>query len=173
MGENFDGETPSEAATLVQEILSLAERLRRQLDAPCEARGVGGSRFAILETIHESGEYGCSQTELASRLALSGSNVSALVESLRKAGLLYRFRSKRDRRRSVLLLSDDGRGLVTLLADVRETVAASFMDKFAARKIGELRRLLGELGICLAEAEQSSPPRPTTRSERNTFRRAS
>lgn len=148
------GRRSPEAALLIAEILELAERLRMQLDAPCEGRGVSASRFAVMAAIQQAGAEGCSQTELAGRLNLSESNVSVLIEALRKAGLLYRLRSKVDRRRSVLLLSEEGQELVTLLSAARDVVAESLMAEIAAPQIANLRSLLANLNLRLTSSER-------------------
>lgn len=145
MGEAARDPRPSEAAALISDILGLAERLRQQWDAPCERRGLSGSRYAILSALQQSTAEGLAQTELAAGLNLSESNVSVLVEALRKAGLLHRLRSKTDRRRSVLLLSPTGRELVALLTAARNTVADSLVAGISTEQLADLRRLLAEL----------------------------
>jgi DNA-binding MarR family transcriptional regulator len=145
MGEQLRDAQPSETAALIADILGLAERLRQQWEAPCEEHGVSGSRFAILAAIGQTASVGIAQTELAAGLNLSESNVSVLVEALRKAGLLHRLRSKTDRRRSVLLLSPTGRELVALLTAARNALADSLVEGISREQLAELRRLLTEL----------------------------
>jgi DNA-binding MarR family transcriptional regulator len=173
MGSSMRGVRSLEATRLISEILDVADRLRKRLNAPCDEHDVGGSRFALLATICQAGEEGCSQTELAARLGLSESNVSALVESLRKAGLLFRLRSRTDRRRSILLLREPGQELVTLLTEARESAAEALLQRIPAPQIAELRRLLNELGTSLAEAEGPPPVAPSRQRHTETLRRAS
>ena len=172
MGERTTTDQPEGSAALIAEILELADRLQASLDAPCEEHGVSSSRFGVLEMVDSSGEDGCSQTELAARLGLSESNVSALVEGLRKSGLLFRFRSKVDRRRSVLLLTDDGRSLVQALTKARDVAAGSIVNGLSASQIAELRALLNTLGSRLDRGDQARaiPGECTRRTE---FRKAS
>lgn len=145
MREQVHGQCPSETAALIADILGLSDRLRQQWEAPCEEHGVSGSRFAILAMIARSTAEGIGQTELAASLNLSESNVSVLVEALRKAGLLHRLRSKTDRRRSVLLLSPTGRELVALLTAARNALAESLVEGISLQQLANLRRLLTEL----------------------------
>lgn len=145
MREQVRDAQPSETAALIADILGLAERLRQQWETPCEEHGVSGSRFAILAAIAQTASDGMAQTELAARLQLSESNVSVLVEALRKAGLLHRLRSKTDRRRSVLLLSPTGRELVALLTAARNALADSLVEGISREQLADLRRLLTEL----------------------------
>jgi DNA-binding MarR family transcriptional regulator len=145
MGEQVRDAQPSETAALIADILGLAERLRQQWEAPCEEQGVSGSRFAILAAIQQSASDGIAQTQLAAGLNLSESNVSVLVEALRKAGLLHRLRSKTDRRRSVLLLSPTGRELVALLTAARNALADMLVEGISREQLADLRRVLREL----------------------------
>lgn len=138
---------PPAAAALIGEILELADRLRTALDAPCASRGVSPSRFALISAIHGSGESGCSQTELATQLRLSESNVSTLVEGLRKSGLVFRFRSKTDRRRSVLLLTDAGTAVVRGLIEARELTADGLVQSLQIQQVATLRELLRQLTV--------------------------
>ena len=172
MGGRTTGDQPEASAALIAEILELADRLRACLDGPCERHGVSASRYRVLTTIDRCGRNGCSQTELASQLDLSESNVSTLVEGLRKTGLLLRLRSKADRRRSVLLLTDDGRSLVRALTKARDVAAGSLVNALTPQQIGELRALLNTLGTRLNSGDQA---RETTRGHvcRTGFRRAS
>lgn len=172
MGGQTHADQPEASAAVIAEILELADRLRASLDAPCEMHGVSASRYGVLTAVDQSDEEGCSQTELAARLGLSESNVSALVEGLRKAGLLFRFRSKTDRRRSVLLLSDDGKSLVAALTTAREVAAGSLVGGLTPQQVAELRALLSMLG---ARLERGAEAREETcgRVRQSEFRRAS
>ena len=148
------GRSPSRAAAMIAEILELADQLRLRLDAPCESQGVSPSRFAVMSAVHECGEDGCSQTDLATKLGLSESNVSVLVEGMRKAGLLFRFRSKVDRRRSVLLLTEAGSEMVSALIKARDVVACSLIDSLGGDQLREIHSLLRRLTARLDEAGQ-------------------
>ena len=172
MGGRTARDQSASSAALIAEILELADRLRACLDAPCERHGVSASRYRVLTTIGSSGEDGCSQTELADQLGLSESNVSTLVEGLRKAGLLFRFRSKADRRRSVLLLTDDGTSLVQALTKARDVAAGTLVSSLNTRQIGELRALLSTLGSRLESGDQA-PETARGHVRRTQFRRAS
>lgn len=161
MGEQVRDAQPSETAALIADILRLAERLRQQWETPCEEQGVSGSRFAILAAIHRSTPEGIAQTELAAGLNLSESNVSVLIEALRKSGLLHRLRSKTDRRRSVLLLSPPGRELVALVTAARNALAATLVEGTSVKQLADLRRLLTDLdtrGNSTAQGSSADAP---------------
>jgi DNA-binding MarR family transcriptional regulator len=172
MGGQTGGDQRASSAALIAEILELADSLRACLDAPCVEQGVSASRYRVLTTIDCSGQDGCSQTELAAQLGLSESNVSTLVEGLRKTGLLYRFRSKADRRRSVLLLTDDGKSLVLALTKARDVAAGSLLSSLTPQQISDLRTLLSTLGSRLGSGDKAVE---TARGNvhRTEFRRAS
>jgi DNA-binding MarR family transcriptional regulator len=173
MGKQVRSPRPSEAAALIADILGLAERLRQQWERPCEKHGVSGSRFAILAALQETAPEGIAQTELAGNLRLSESNVSVLVEALRKAKLLHRLRSRADRRRSVLLLSPTGRELVAVLTAARNALADSLVAGISSEQLADLRRLLIELDIRGTTHTQGAPAEASADSGASRLREAS
>jgi DNA-binding MarR family transcriptional regulator len=100
------------------------------------------------------GDEGCSQTELAALLRLSESNVCSLIERMRSSGLLFRFRSKADRRKSVLILSGRGKQLAHAVSRAQNIEAALLVSALRADQQAALRDLLQQL----REHLDASPP---------------
>ncbi len=144
-------ESPDELVTL---IIRLAQTLSHRLAERCSDHGLNESRFAVLQAISASHDEGCTQTHIASQLALSESNVCALVERMRTAGLLFRFRSKTDRRCSVLRLTDEGRELVALLQVERASEAEALLAVLSPDRQRSLYQLIEALVLRL-EAESA------------------
>lgn len=131
--------------SVLERLVSVAQQIRARLAESCDAAGVNASRFVLLQAIATASDEGCSQTELASELGLSESNVCALVERLRGCGLLYRFRSKTDRRKSVLMLTERGRQLVASIAGAQQIAAGQLISVLTAAEQSELCGLLDRL----------------------------
>ncbi|MGE4003662.1 MAG: MarR family winged helix-turn-helix transcriptional regulator, partial [Planctomycetaceae bacterium] len=131
-------------SALLQRLIDLAWRIRDRLAERCEAEGVSPSRFALLQAIADGNDDGCSQTELAAGLGLSESNVCSLVERMRTSGLLFRFRSKTDRRKSVLMLSARGRELAQAISRTQRIEAESLVSTLDAEQRVELQQLLDQ-----------------------------
>ncbi|HEV8002823.1 MAG TPA: MarR family transcriptional regulator, partial [Planctomycetaceae bacterium] len=96
-------------AEIVSDILRSAHRIRGVLAAHFAEFGLSDARFAVLQIVRDALPRGCTQTELAERLQQSESSVSTLVDRMRAADLLYRLRSKSDRRKCLLVLTDHAR----------------------------------------------------------------
>jgi len=119
-GEPQTGQTGSEGASqkeaeqIVAAILRSAQRLRVLLSSHLSEFGLNDIRFTALEIIDRSSESGgCSQAQLAEHLGQSESSVSTLVDRMRSSRLLYRLQSQTDKRRKVLMLSEQGRDMLT------------------------------------------------------------
>ena len=123
-----DAET---GVALARRWLRSAELLQQRLGAAQRHRGLNESRSRTLRELAARGE-GLSQTELANCLSVSESNLSALIERMRKDGLLHRLRSKADRRRSVLLLTEEGRRQSTQAFKVENDLLAETFGEVSA-----------------------------------------
>ncbi len=133
------------AAALIVQLVDLANCLQARLAEPCEAQGVHASRFAVLRAVANVNRDGCSQTELANQLGLSESNVCSLVERLRASGLLFRFRSKTDRRRSVLMLTERGRQLTEAISLAQAAKAVAVISVLDSGQQVQLHQLVQRL----------------------------
>lgn len=146
----------SDAATVTRELTAVVSRLRRALRAsirtefPWEARPV--AQIEVLQTLRETGDVRLG--ELAGRLHLAQSTVSALVTALADEGLVARSVDARDRRAALARLTPAGerhlagwdaahrrrlgRALRTLDPDERAQIAAALpaLDRLVAALAG-------------------------------------
>lgn len=100
------------ANRFIERLAALTEGLQALRAGVLDRHGLADCWYELLRGVAAHGEAGCSQKELAEQLGLAESRVCGLVDQLYERGLLHRFRSKKDRRRSVLLLSQSGRETV-------------------------------------------------------------
>ena len=149
-------------SALIEQLIALASQLQARISETCESLGVNAPRFAVLRAIAKESDHGCSQTELASHLGLSESNVCALVERLRSSGMLFRFRSKSDRRRSVLVLTEQGRALAEAVTRAQEAEACAVMSALDVEQQHHLQELVQRL--CEHLASSTSVPSEAGRS---------
>lgn len=103
---------PDQAEAVVVLIQRASQLLRGALTAHLAEFGLNDVRFSTLRIVAGAESRGCTQTHLAQQLRQSESSVSTLVERMRADSLLYRLRSKTDRRKRVLMLTDRGRLLM-------------------------------------------------------------
>ncbi|MGC1275531.1 MAG: MarR family winged helix-turn-helix transcriptional regulator [Planctomycetaceae bacterium] len=134
--------TPGE---LVEMLLRLGQRLRGHLDTRFGTFGLSDARFAALSVIREAAPAGCTQAHLATKLGQCESSISTLVERMRASRLLYRLRAKADRRKRVLMLTDDGRQLFDQGLAARDREAGSLFSRMSEDEQRQLAGLLGRL----------------------------
>lgn len=145
--------TPGE---LVEMLLRLGQRLRGHLDTRFGAFGLSDARFAALSVIREAAPAGCTQAHLATKLGQCESNISTLVERMRSSRLLYRLRAKADRRKRVLMLTDDGRQLFEQGLTSRDREAESLFSRMTPEEQRQLSSLLGRLFATLDRISEAS-----------------
>jgi len=130
---------------LVEMLLRLGQRLRGHLDNRFGTFGLSDARFAALQVIREAAPAGCTQAHLATKLGQCESSISTLVERMRASRLLYRLRAKADRRKRVLMLTDDGRALFDQGLAARDREAEALFGRMTREEQQQLSGLLGRL----------------------------
>lgn len=134
---------------LANELRPVLLQLNRQLRRELAPLGITAGQAALLHAIRTSPGIGV--RELADREGMSAPGMTAHIDRLAAAGLVRRTRSRRDRRRVDLELTEKG---VRVLRSARERRTAWLAarlkrlspDELAALEaaIGPLRRLLEE-----------------------------
>ena len=142
------------AAEVIDQTLRLATGLRSRLADALGRAGLNESRLTVLRIVAARGPHGCSQIELARGLSQVESSISTLVDRMKADRLLLRMRSKEDRRKSFLLLTDEGRSaLETGEAEVRE-LAAAVRQLWGLQTLAPMRQILE---VALFELERPQP----------------
>ena len=112
---------------LVELLWSFAPAYQRWSESLLVEKGLSPQRLRILGSIHERGPR--IMSELKKELGVTATNVTALVDSLEKDGLVVRTRHPTDRRATVIELSDK---VMTELSprctEYKEQVAELFSD---------------------------------------------
>jgi DNA-binding MarR family transcriptional regulator len=148
-------------AEIVAEILRSAHRIRGVLAAHFAEFGLSDARFAVLQIVRQSLPRGCTQTELAERLQQSESSISTLVDRMRAADLLYRLRSKSDRRKCLLVLTDHARDVMEKLERCHNERMAELLSCYQSDQLREMAGLLKVLDAELTRREMAgTDPRP-------------
>lgn len=150
---------------LVRRVLLAGERLSRLLAAGYAQCDLNGPRADVLESVAAAGADGCSQTELAATLGASESNVSTLIERMRRDGLLLRMRSRVDRRCSVLLLTELGTEKLRTVSEERDRHLARWIDQLSSDDQAVLCLLLERLLNVLEQTSPQASPAPSQPTE--------
>lgn len=137
---------------LVEMVLRLGQRLRGHLDGRFGVFGLSDARFAALMVIREAAPAGCTQAHLATKLGQCESSISTLVERMRASHLLYRLRAKADRRKRVLMLTDEGRALLQQGLACRDREAETLFAAISGDEQQQLAHVVGRLFAVLDRA---------------------
>jgi DNA-binding MarR family transcriptional regulator len=112
---------------LVELLWSFAPAYQRWSESLMVEKGLSPQRLRILASIHKRGPR--IMSELKKELGVTATNVTALVDSLQRDGLVMRTRHPTDRRATVIELSDN---VMTELSprctEYKEQVAELFSD---------------------------------------------
>jgi DNA-binding MarR family transcriptional regulator len=148
-------------AGIVSDILRSAHRIRGVLAAHFAEFGLSDARFAVLQIVRDALPRGCTQTELAERLQQSESSVSTLVDRMRAGDLLYRLRSKSDRRKCLLVLTDHARETLDKLEACHHERMAELLSCYKSEQLRDLAVLLKILDNELTRRELAGTDPPT------------
>jgi len=93
---------------LVRNLFIITNKMRRYLDKEHQRNNIYLGQARILKYIYQSGISPIYQKDIEKTFSIRGASVSALLESLVKAGLLKRIESLFDKRKKSLILTDLG-----------------------------------------------------------------
>jgi len=137
------GDHPS--AEIISAMLKASRQLQSYLDGTFCDFGLNETRFTVLKCVDQTAPEGCSQVELAAQLDHAESGISTLIDRMRESGLIYRLRSKLDRRKRVLLLTPLGREVLVELEQKRIQRITALLERFdqpQKRQFADLLHLL-------------------------------
>ena len=126
-------------------LLRAADSVRNRAMDHLSGSGLTPSQFGTLETLLHRGPL-C-QKDIASKLLVSGGNITMVIDNLEKRGLVVRRRSRDDRRYITVTLTASGRHLIS-----------GVFPRHVARVVEELsvltpaeQDILGNLCRCLGK----------------------
>jgi DNA-binding MarR family transcriptional regulator len=121
-------------------MMRLTGRIMRRSAEHLAHYGLSNAQFDVLAQVgaHE----GITQAELAQRLLVTQGNITQLVDSMERAGLVRRVREGRAKR---LYLTDAGRERFAASVPAQEDFIARQFDALTREEQGEFLRLLGKL----------------------------
>jgi len=103
------------------------------------------SQFGVLESLYHLGTM-C-QNELATKILKSSGNLTMVIDNLEKRNLVRRVRDTEDRRKVQVLLTDEGRDLISQLLPDHVAAITKEMKSLSSEEqdhLGELCKKLGK-----------------------------
>lgn len=100
-------------------------------------------QFAALAMLAEIGE--ASQNQLGMLVAMDAATIKGVIDRLKARGLVTLTAHKEDRRRVVVSLSGEGRGLIEGLLPLAERITAETLAPLSTRETATFLKLLAKL----------------------------
>ncbi|WP_420395369.1 homoprotocatechuate degradation operon regulator HpaR [Nioella sp.] len=105
--------------------------------------GINEQKWRVLRVLDEEGPM--EQTALAARACLLLSSLTRILKTMEGEGLLSRKADRADRRKSIVSVTDKGRGLIRTHLPEAEALFAALTARYGAERMEELLDLLEEL----------------------------
>ncbi|MEV0232553.1 MarR family transcriptional regulator [Nonomuraea sp. NPDC050786] len=129
---------PFEAAAAVRTAFQAIERMRSH---GSEGRGLSSGAMDVLLRLSAAGDEGRSIGELAQSAGVSSRNVTGLVDTLEKDGLVRRVQDPRDRRSVLARITPDGRAWIEAFRKPSQLAMAAMFRGFSPEELASLRHL--------------------------------
>jgi DNA-binding MarR family transcriptional regulator len=104
--------------------------------------GIDGRDYSMLAVL--SGAEAGSQAELATLCGLLPAQIVPALDALQEQGLVERRRDERDRRRSIVRITDDGRALLARADEAAEELERELLGDVGEELRGRLARAFDE-----------------------------
>ncbi len=115
--------------------------------------GITGSQFFVLQKINAQGRLTVS--EVADKLSVSLSAITALVDRLVQAGLVVRSRDEKDRRLVWLEATDKGKEILGRCIESRRQVAAKYFGRLSDQDLEKLLEIYEKVLATLKDEEKN------------------
>ena len=138
-----------EPLLLFDTLLRVSQILRLKFNEWLAGFELNEGRYAVLKTLANSPETGCSQAELADQLGQSESNVSTLIERMQRDGMVSRLRSEADRRKRILRITSEGRIILSQVETKQSAWASQMLKGISLANQSTLVVLLHPLGAAV------------------------
>lgn len=150
MGTRFDGTDQEVRALNAFIALSRAsESIHATLAGKLGRHELTTGQFGVLEALYFLGPQ--SQVELGRKLLRTAGNVTVVVDNLERRGLISKSRSKEDRRRYDVRLTEVGRKKIEQLFPEHARSIAELFSVLSPRQQKQLATLCRTLGLHAAD----------------------
>jgi len=140
-----------EAAELANRLRPVLLKIARELRREVHALGVTGGQVALLIQIRK--HEGIGARELAELERISPAAMSGYIDRLEKAGLVTRVRDERDRRRQVLVLTDEAERVLRSVRSRRTAWLANRLERLSPEELAAIDAAVEPLLGLLEDAE--------------------
>lgn len=133
-------------------LLTARESVMSRIRPLLRANDVTEQQWRVLRTLNEVGEVEVSL--LAELVCLLPSSLSRILRDLAQRKLILRRTPQADLRRGLVRISPDGVELIQAVSPKAAVINAEIEERFGARRMNELKRLLAELRASLDDLDE-------------------
>ena len=135
---------------LISDILYSLHRFKHHVKKQCmvDKMEISHSQWVVLMLLHKKGEQ-APISFFAKELGISLPAMSQLVVQMEEKGWLERSKSKKDRRRSVLLITSEGESLLQKLKDTRIDQVSKLLEVLTDEELENFRNLHKKISLSL------------------------
>ncbi|MFX4262635.1 MarR family winged helix-turn-helix transcriptional regulator [Pelotomaculum propionicicum] len=133
-------------------LMEIGRRIHVEFDAHMVS-GITGSQFFVLQKINAKGRLTVS--EVADKLSVSLSAITALVDRLVQAGLVVRSRDEKDRRLVWLEATDKGKEILSRCIEGRRQVAIKYFGQLPDQDLEKLLEIYEKVLTTLKSEEKN------------------
>ena len=114
--------------------------------------GLNPGEFDVLATLRRSGEpYQLTPTELYNSMMVSSGTMTNRIDKLEKMGLVERLADERDRRGTLISLTDKGFELIEQAVNAHVENGHRLLSALERKELDDLARLMRQLLVSLEE----------------------
>jgi len=119
------------------------KKMQIEYHRQAKQNGLAAVPYAALQKLWE--QEGLTITDLGDKLFLKNSSITSLMDRMERDGLVYRERTKDDRRVVRIYLTDKARRLKEVIPNFEEHLLKKLKDSFAPEEIAALIGLLNKM----------------------------
>ncbi len=135
-----DLELTATESYLIISLHRIVTDLDRKTRALCQKHGVTFGQFMVLEALYHKGPL--SVGEVKESILSTDGTIPVIVANMEKAGLLVRKQDEKDRRKSILSLTEKGRAIIREVYPENAKMIHKAFSVWNDREKGDLKRLL-------------------------------
>ena len=145
MKQNQLSKPQLKAMNVYVKLMRATNQTTKDIHRHLQKDGLTHSQFAVLEALHHLGSLCLG--ELSQKILKSNANITTVVDSLEKKGLVIRDRTTIDRRRINLTLTTDGGELIARVFSEHAEIVEREFGVLSAEEQDQLGVLLKKLGL--------------------------
>lgn len=116
------------------------QALNAQFSLRFSEYGITPSQYGVLAVLWE--EDGVPQKALVERIIIDGATITGILDRLEKNGFVTRQRGEKDRRTTLIYLTEKGRKLREILTELAIEVNKTATLYFSPQELEELKKML-------------------------------